>query len=63
MISLRSFIAGFLTLAVLHVFVTCSEGDSGTQPSPQPTVNVEKIHHSQICYYTRVKCHFYPDKI
>ncbi|MBN1448274.1 MAG: hypothetical protein JXA28_10125 [Bacteroidetes bacterium] len=41
---IRAFAAGFLTLAVLHVCVTCSEDESGTQPSPQPTVNVEKIH-------------------
>jgi hypothetical protein len=44
MTTLRAFVAGFLTLAVLHGFVTCSEDDSGTQPTPQPTVNVEKIH-------------------
>lgn len=44
MSSLRAFIAGFLTLAVLHVCVTCSEDDSGTQPTTDPTVNVDKIH-------------------
>jgi hypothetical protein len=44
MTTLRAFVAGFLTLAVLHGFVTCSEDDNGTQPTPQPTVNVEKIH-------------------
>jgi len=44
MSSFRAFIAGFLTLAVLHVCVTCSEDDSGTQPTTEPTVNVDKIH-------------------
>lgn len=39
---LRSFTAGVLTLAVLHVFITCS--DDGTQPNTPPAVDVEKIH-------------------
>ncbi|MCB2206191.1 hypothetical protein KQI65_15720 [bacterium] len=40
----RVFLAGFLTLAMLHVFATCSDDDGGTQPNNPPTVDVEKIH-------------------
>ena len=41
--SFRYFLTGFLMLATLNVFVTCSEDDGGTQPNP-PLVNVDKIH-------------------
>ncbi|MBR9977554.1 MAG: hypothetical protein KFH87_05650 [Bacteroidetes bacterium] len=42
----RFFLTGFLTLAVLHLLVTCSEDDSSVNPDPHPKVNVEEIHQS-----------------
>jgi hypothetical protein len=44
MVSPRSFLAGFLTLGLLHFFVTCSQDDSGVNPDPVNPVNVEDIH-------------------
>ncbi|MBE0644110.1 MAG: hypothetical protein IH600_08520 [Bacteroidetes bacterium] len=44
MTTLRVFIAGFLTVAMLHLLVTCSQNDSGVNPDPDPGVNVELIH-------------------
>lgn len=40
----RFFSAGFLTLAVLHLLVTCTEDNSSVNPDPHPGVNVEHIH-------------------
>ncbi|NOY07131.1 MAG: hypothetical protein GXO82_10975 [Chlorobi bacterium] len=37
----RSFILGVLTIAVLHMFATCSEGDGGAGPNDDPPSNVD----------------------
>ena len=42
--SLKAFIAGFLTLALLQLLVTCSQNDSGVNPDPDPQVKVEHIN-------------------
>jgi capsid portal protein len=44
MIYLRTFIVGFLTIAMMHVLVTCSDNDGGTQPPDVPVVDVTAIH-------------------
>jgi hypothetical protein len=44
MSSLRAFIAGFLTLAVVQTSINCGKSDTGTNPDPDPTVEVERIH-------------------
>jgi hypothetical protein len=42
--SLKAFIAGFLTVAVVLMLVNCSQRDRLAGPDPDPTVDVEKIH-------------------
>jgi len=38
---LRSFILGAITIAVLHLFATCSEGDGGSGPNGDPPSNID----------------------
>lgn len=44
MSALRTFIAGFLTVAVLQLLVNCGQRDRLVKPDTDPTVDVTKIH-------------------